>query len=295
MYESGNILLIMPRYACLIAYVGTSYAGWQIQEAAKAPHTIQGALEKVLHTVTGKLVRVHGAGRTDAGVHAEGQVAHFTCEKAKSSQEWLHIFAALLPPDIRIYDVQEVQDDFHSRFYALGKTYTYSLWLSPKQASCAPDSLNPISPFLPVPPRLHPFVWPCGTLDVPRMRCAIPHLLGTHDFCALQNVGTPMEDTVRTLHHLTLQEGGPWVPASLSAHVLTLEVCGNGFLKQMVRNITGLLVAIGKEKLAPEAIPQLLADKHRPRLPATAPAQGLCLTRVHYTEELFFTKGREVV
>ncbi len=263
----------MPRYKCLLAYVGTRYAGWQVQDVKKAPLTIQGELEKVLLKVTGSLVRVHAAGRTDAGVHAEGQVVHFTTEKAKSAQEWEHIFGALLPPDICVQQVHVVTDDFHSRFKSIAKTYRYTLWIHAQDETA-----------LPVPPRLRPFVWSCGHVDVQRMQGALPYLRGKHDFCALQNVGTPMEDTERTIQRLELGFGSSWAPSEYTPHTLTLEVQGDGFLKQMVRNMTGLLVAVGKGKLLAHDIPQLLAQKHRPKLPATAPACGLTLWRVYYDD-----------
>ncbi len=257
----------MPRYKCTLAYVGTRYAGWQIQELSKAPLTIQGELEKVLFKVTGKLIRVHGAGRTDAGVHAEGQVAHFTIPencRDKSAHEWQRIFHALLAPDICVYKVEAVPEDFHSRFLACGKTYSYTLWTDLSF----------------VPPRLRPFLWACGKLNMEKMQQAIPYLLGTHDFAGLQNVGTPMENTTRTIIALSIEQGSPW--AAQHEHILTLSVDADGFLKQMVRNITGLLVAVGQNRFDCENIPALLQEKNRKKAPATAPAQGLSLVRVHY-------------
>ncbi len=258
----------MPRYKCTLAYVGTRYAGWQIQEASKAPLTIQGELEKVLHTVFGELVRVHGAGRTDAGVHAEGQVAHFTspahAKKIKSPQEWEHIFHAMLPPDICVHRVEVAKDDFHSRFSAIGKSYAYTLWTE----------------YLHMPPRLAPFIWACGKLDVERMQAALPYLVGKHDFASLQNVGTPIEDTTRILNNLELSQGSPWAVSNLP--LLTINVNANGFLKQMVRNITGLLVAVGQGRFDAQDIPELLAAKNRKLAPPTAPAHGLSLLQVHY-------------
>ncbi len=257
----------MPRYKCTIAYVGTRYAGWQIQELSKAPLTIQGELEKVLQKVNGELVRIHGAGRTDAGVHAEGQVAHFTSpatRKAKTPKEWEHIFHSLLPADISVLKVEQVEDDFHSRFSACGKTYAYSLWTE----------------LLYTPPRLRPFVWTCGKVNLERMQTAIPYLLGTHDFAGLQNVGTPIQDTVRTLEFLNISHGSPW--SASNENILTITVKANGFLKQMVRNIAGLLVAIGQNRFDSTHIEQLLHDKNRKKAPATAPAQGLSLIAVHY-------------
>ncbi len=259
----------MTRYKCTLSYVGTQYAGWQIQEKPGAPLTIQGELEKVLRKVTSQPVRVHGAGRTDAGVHAEGQVMHFTLpdtSKVRSCSEWENIFYGMLPADICVMKVEEVSADFHSRFSAVQKTYTYTLWTQRN--------------FLP--PRLRPFVWAPGNLAIEAMREALPHLRGTHDFAAMQNVGTPIADTVRTVHTLELSQGSAWAPQALHPHLLTLTAEADGFLKQMVRNITGLLVAVGQGRFKAQDIPALLLAKHRPAAPATAPPQGLSLVKVWY-------------
>ncbi len=258
----------MQRYKCTIAYIGTRYAGWQIQEEAKAPLTIQSELEKVLLKVCGKLVRIHGAGRTDAGVHADGQVAHFDCALQKSPKEWEQIFANLLPHDINVYKVEKVEHDFHSRFQAKNKSYAYTLWIGDKSK---------------IPPRLRPFVWPCSKqLDVKSMNAALVYLQGEHDFCALQNVGTRLENTVRTMYHLEIIQGSIWAPSFLQSSLLTFNVKGDGFLKQMVRNMIGLLVAVGQGRLDHNTIPKLLAEKNRPKLPATAPACGLTLMKIEY-------------
>ncbi len=259
----------MPRYKCTLSYVGTHYAGWQIQEKPQAPPTIQGELEKVLRKVTSLPLRVHGAGRTDAGVHAEGQVMHFTLpqeSKIRTYAEWENIFHGMLPTDICVTKVEEVDDSFHSRFSALQKTYTYTLWTQRN--------------FLP--PRLRPFVWAPGAVDIAAMQEALPYLLGTHDFASLQNVGTPIADTVRTVQTLSLSQGSSWAPVELHPHLLTLTAEADGFLKQMVRNITGLLVAVGQGRFKAENIPALLEAKHRPLAPATAPPQGLSLVKVWY-------------
>ncbi len=259
----------MSRYKCIISYVGTRYAGWQVQAIPTPPPTIQGELEKVLQQVTGVALRVHGAGRTDSGVHAEGQVMHFTLPptaKYRSPEQWENIFHGMLPEDICVLKVEEVADDFHSRFHAISKTYSYTLWTQRNF----------------VPPRLRPFVWAPGHFDVAAMQEAIPYLVGKKDFAALQNVGTPIEDTVRHLQKLTLSYGSPWAPQALHPQILTITAQADGFLKQMVRNIAGLLVAVGQGRFAAEAIPHLLETKHRPNAPATAPAQGLSLVCVQY-------------
>ena len=264
----------MPRLRLTVAYVGTRYCGWQIQDKPKAPPTIQGELEKVLFRVAGILVRVHGSGRTDSGVHAHGQVAHADIPASKAHLDWQRIFNTSLPPDISVLEARLVDDNFHCRFDALHKTYTYHFWLNRR---C-------------MPPLLRPFAWDCGPLDVARMQAALPYLMGKHDFRCLQNAGTPMEDTVRTILQLDLSHQAPQWEASIptpspaqttTAH-LALRVTADGFLKQMVRNTAGLLAAVGRGKFEAEAITALLRDGQRADAPPTAPACGLFLHSVAY-------------
>ena len=256
----------MPRLKLTLAYVGTRYCGWQIQDKPSPPSTIQGELEAVLRRVTGTLVRVHGAGRTDSGVHADAQVAHLDIPEDKAHLDWQRIFNTTLPGDISVLEVRPVPADFHARFDAVDKTYTYQFWMNRR---C-------------MPPRLRPFAWDCGPLDVECMRAALPHLLGRHEFRSLQNAGTPMEDTVRTITEITLDPALALCPAP---EALALRVTADGFLKQMVRNIAGLLAAVGRRTLQPDAIPGLLQAARRENAPPTAPACGLTLTRVTYPRE----------
>ncbi len=258
---------MVVRFKCVLAYVGTQYSGWQIQEKPDPPPTIQGELEKVLSHVVGSHVRVHGAGRTDSGVHAEGQVAHWDIPKAKAHHHWQRILNAKLPRDIAALHVTPVSHTFHSRFDALAKTYRYMLWTERDF----------------VPPRLRPFVWDCGLLNTNLMQQALPHLLGSHDFASFQNVGTPMQNTERTIHSISLEHIAPaHMLISSPNALLCLTITADGFLKQMVRNIMGLLVAIGQEKYAAKDIPQLFAVANRKKAPATAPARGLTLHKVFY-------------
>jgi len=253
----------MPRLKLTLAYVGTAYSGWQIQEKPSPPPTIQGELERALAALCGRPVRVFGAGRTDAGVHAEGQVAH--CDvPALRAINWQAALNVKLPPDIRILDVRESAAGFHACFDARKKTYRYDLWLSRQTA----------------PPRLHPFVWACGPLNLSRLEAALPLLTGRHDFRSFQNRGSEVRDAVRTL--LSLRTA---LPAEHDGAVLSLYVEADGFLKQMARNITGLLVAVGRDNFDPAGIPALLAARERARAPSTAPAHGLTLVRVDYDDD----------
>ncbi len=246
----------MPRIRLTLAYTGTHYHGWQLQRSGP---TVQGVLENALQRLAGQPVRVHGAGRTDAGVHALGQVAHFDIPDHRGHLPWQRALNALLPDDICVRQAETVPPDFHARFSATAKEYTYTLWTEAN--------------FLL--PQRRPWTWAVGPLDLAALDAAATYLLGTHDFASFQNTGTPITDTCRTLMLLTREPGPtPWE--------ITLRFRANGFLKQMVRNLVGLLVAISQGRLTPTVIPDILAARNRAAAPATVPPQGLCLERVFY-------------
>jgi tRNA pseudouridine38-40 synthase len=255
------------RLKLLLAYVGTDFSGWQIQEKPNPPRTVQGVLEAALRTLTGDAVRVYGAGRTDSGVHAHGQVAHCDVPDSKAGLDWRKSLNSLLPKDICILDAARAAPTFHARNDAVGKTYAYRFWQ--ERAF--------------VPPYLVPFVWCCGPLDMRPMRAALPSLIGRHDFAGLQNAGTDTNSTHRTLFSAEIAVLPPCAQYPPHAPSLCLTVSANGFLKQMVRNIAGLLVACGRQKIAPEDVDSLLAACDRRAVNAqTAPAQGLSLVNVDY-------------
>lgn len=253
-----------------LSYVGTNYVGWQVQAGALAKDSIQGQLEAAIGRLAGEPVRVHGSGRTDSGVHAERQCAHFDMPTGRlaSIRDLRHALNALLPRDIRVFEAIICEPDFHSRFSARGKTYRYLFWQDRGY----------------VPPRLDPYVWCSGPLDLSLMQGAFCHLVGRHDFASLANAGTEEKGgTTRTLYVLGLTERPVWTGC---LPLLELSVTGSGFLKQMVRNMAGLLADIGRGRLAPGEVPKLLAQKSRESLPTpTAPAKGLTLVRVHYSDE----------
>lgn len=259
----------MLRIRIDLAYDGKDFSGWQIQEKPDSPPTIQGAVEAALFVLCGQKTRINGAGRTDAGVHAYGQVAHFDWPanrafNAKKLQQGLN---ALLPPAIRILNVSEVEPDFHSRKSALSKTYIYYLW---------PHQLG-------APPMLAPYVWDCGPVNIAAMQRAMQYILGKHDFASYQNRGTKINDTVREVYEASLEEFvfGKFYPLSMPA--LCFTITANGFLKQMVRNIVGMLVYAGKKKFSPENLPRIEQMKSRQALPVpTAPACGLALAKIRY-------------
>ena len=275
----------MPRLRLTIAYSGTNYHGWQVQALRQGedPATIQACLEKAVSHVAGEAVHVHGSGRTDAGVHAEAQTAHCDIPPERAHVRWQLALNTLLPPDIRILDARIAPDSFDAQRGVFRKKYTYSLWTS----------------LLCTPPRLSPFVWACGPLDLARVDAAIPFLIGEHDFAALQNAGTPHKSTVRTLFSIRRTQPPDGNPAMLQAdsvagalEALSERRCridiafvANGFLKQMVRNLTGLLVACGRGKFDPQDIPALLQSGDRRRAPFTAPPQGLTMNGAWYAGE----------
>lgn len=246
----------MPRIRLTVAYVGTRYQGWQIQAAGA---TIQGAIEERLARICGEPVRLHGSGRTDSGVHALGQVAHFDAPESKRHVPWAQALNAMLPGDIAILDAVEAPPDFHARFSVRSKRYAYTLWTEPRFTL----------------PQRAPFVWPVRDLDFKAMDQAAAMLAGTHDFAAFQNAGTEIKGTVRTLEPIQRVPGthpAEWV----------LRFQADGFLKQMVRNLTGLLVEVGRGNLQPKDAGIVLEGLDRRRAPATAPAQGLTLEEVMY-------------
>lgn len=265
----------MPRLKLTVAYVGSHYRGWQTQawKDRNQPPTVQAELEKAIADLTGEPAHVQGSGRTDSGVHADAQVAHCDIPEHRAGLDWPRALHTRLPRDIRVMDARIVADTFDACRDAVRKAYVYRLWLDERF----------------VPPRLFPFVWPCGPLDVERLDAAIPHLVGTHDFRTMQNAGTDIKSTVRTLSAITRspwppRPADPWEPCPTS-HLLTLRFEADGFLKQMVRNLTGLLVACGRGKFDPANIPALLLATDRRNAPPTAPAQGLTLHRVWYGDE----------
>jgi tRNA pseudouridine38-40 synthase len=258
----------MGRIKLTLAYTGTAYAGWQLQPAGIGRSTIQHEVEKALAAVTGEHVRVHGASRTDAGVHAEGQVARFDAPEKSRIRNWQRALNAKLPPDIRVLEAAQASDAFNARRDAVSKQYAYTLFTGNA-----------------VPPRLAPFVWAMARqLDSDAMREAASLLVGRHDFASFRNAGTPVRNTVRTLSAIWDEPGraGSFVcPPSWPVTTWFFE--GEGFLKQMVRNLMGLLVRVGEGTIGPPAVSAILEAQSRKALPSpSAPARGLTLMRVIY-------------
>ncbi|HVU36341.1 MAG TPA: tRNA pseudouridine(38-40) synthase TruA [Opitutaceae bacterium] len=242
------------RWKCVCAYAGTSFDGWQSQAGGTA---IQDVIERRLAEMFGTLVRIHGSGRTDAGVHARGQVFHFDAAWKHGADKLLLALRAGLPPSIQIKSVRRAPATFHSRFSVRAKRYVYRI------------HLGDADPFT------RPYAWPVfKPLDVEAMRRAAGVLRGRHDFRAFTALNGPeREDTTRELRRLDVTRRGRTVAVVAEA---------DGFLYKMVRSLVGVLVAVGEGRLTTEEVQQLLAGRKRTPAIHTAPPQGLFLERVFY-------------
>jgi tRNA pseudouridine38-40 synthase len=253
------------RYKIIIAYDGSRLVGWQRQAEGES---VQGLLEAACSRLEGRPVTVHGAGRTDAGVHALGQVASVSLTRGHPPDVLVRAVNAQLPPDVRVLAVHEVPADFHARFSARAKTYRYLL----RHAGVA-------SPFE------RAYVWHLAdALDIDAMRRAAAVLVGMHDFAAFCSRGSRVSHTTRTLVRSEILERPMTLHALDSASVgdlLAYEVEGDGFLRHMVRAIVGTLVEIGRGRPA-GSMERLLAGADRAAAGPTAPAHGLYLVRVDY-------------
>lgn len=254
----------MPRLKLTLAYVGTTFEGWQSQPGG---NTVQDTLEAALSKIADEPVRCKGAGRTDAGVHAIGQTAHADVPERRRDVDWRLALNSLLPDAISVLEARWVPETFHAQYSALGKTYSYALW--PVRSFCLPQRL--------------PFVWKCGPLDLSLLRAAAEELAGRHDFASFMNLGTPVTSTVRDLCRIEVTEPPPAAPG-LPGEIV-LRFTADGFLKQMVRNLTGCLVLAGKGKLSVEDVRMIRMARNRALAPETAPPWGLCLERVDYGED----------
>ena len=252
MAEPRNIKLV-------IAYDGSAYHGWQRQ--ADGIDTIQQRIEEAAARVVGRPVTVFGAGRTDAGVHAQGQVANFHCDNASIPLRGLRrAMNAKLPRDIAIRSAVEVPEGFHASRSAVGKTYRYRIHVAPTR-----------------PVMLHGRVYHYWrSLDPRAMRDAANRLLGTHDFRGFATSAEVRQDTTRTITRCEVAEVGP------ECHI---TVQGDGFLYNMVRNIAGTLIEIGRGRWQGDRIDRILSTRDRRDAGPTAPPEGLYLLCVHYRPE----------
>jgi tRNA pseudouridine38-40 synthase len=266
----------MPSFRITLAYDGTGFVGWQRQAAGQS---IQGCLEEAVRALDERDVTVHGAGRTDAGVHALGQVASFTLERVLPCETIVRALNARLPGTIRVLDAVAVPDDFHPRIAARRKAYRYRIWNS--------DVMNPIE---------RRYAWHVGgTLDVARMQAAAALIAGRHDFAAFQSAGSDVDTTEREIFVSRIAEcalrqaqGAPSVSRGgfAESRLLVYDVAGSGFLRHMVRAIVGSLVEVGRGRRPAEWIADVLTSRDRAAAGPTAPPEGLFLVSVAYDDAL---------
>lgn len=247
-----------------VAYDGTNYHGWQLQPNAA---TIEGELNRALCVLTGEEIVVTGASRTDAGVHALGNVAVFDTTSRIPAEKFSYALNQRLPEDIVIQSSKQVADDFHPRHCDCRKTYEY-------------DILNRTFP-LPAYRNTAYFLY--GTLNIEAMRRACQAFLGEHDFASFCAAGAQVQTTVRTIYSLEV-ECRPLTEANVGSadQLLTIRVKGNGFLYNMVRIIAGTLVEVGRGHIKPEEVAGIIAAKDRAKAGPTAPARGLRLVEIEY-------------
>ncbi len=237
-----------------IEYDGTAYAGWQRQ-----PHhsTIQAELERALFKITQEHIHIVGAGRTDSGVHALGQVASFQSKKTLPAEQWASALNSYLPRDISIIRSEQGADDFHARFSAKGKIYEYRMTLRSSR-----PALN------------YHRTWHIPyALDVEAMKQSLPEILGTHDFSSFRGQRSQTKNPICTITNLSLD---------LEESSLRFRIAGDRFLKQMVRAIVGTLVEIGLHKRKPNTITEVIHARNRQAAGRTAPPHGLYLLQVRY-------------
>ena len=242
------------RYRATVAYVGTFFHGWQVQE--NAPRTVQGTLEAVLSELFREPLRVHASGRTDAGVHADGQVVHFDAAGMPTPGLGSAVNRKL-PWDVRILRIEEAPAAFHARSSAAGKRYLYRF---SREAVVAPRDalfLAPISP----------------RADASRMARAAASVVGTRDFFPFSTSGTETETTVRTVSACRVREDGPR---------LTIEIEADGFLRGMARAIAGTLADVGRGRLAPDFMEEIFTRRSRALVAPKAKPRGLTLEKVFY-------------
>ena len=248
--------MTQKRVRLIVAYDGTNYHGWQVQNNGI---TIESELNRCLTELLAEPIEVIGASRTDAGVHARGNVYVFDTESRIPPEKFTYALNARLPEDIRIQESCEVPEDFHPRHQDTVKTYEYRI----------------LNRKLPLPEyRLYAH-FTYETLDVEKMKEACPHFIGEHDFASFCAAGSQVESTVREIYDLQVEKNGD---------LLTISVTGNGFLYNMVRIIAGTLLKVGGGHIAPEEISKIIAAKDRSFAGPTAPAKGLTLVKIRYPE-----------
>lgn len=242
-------------YKAILQYEGTRYRGWQTQ--GNTENTIQGKLEALLTKMAGEPVEVNGSGRTDAGVHAAGQVISFRCKTEKSPEEICRYMNEYLPDDIAVFSVEEAAPRFHARLNAVGKTYVYRIWNAPVRNVF----------------RRRFTTWIQKPLDLNAMEQAAALLCGTHDYRAFCSLKKFKKSTVRTIEKIEIGKMGQEIRISYT---------GDGFLYHMVRILTGTLVEVGLGLRKPEEMTEILEGQDRTKAGRLMPPEGLTLESVEY-------------
>ena len=245
---------MMKRIKLTVAYDGTDYCGWQVQPNGM---TVEEILNRELSALTGEEVKVIGASRTDAGVHAEGNVAVFDTETGIPAERIAYALNCRLPEDIVAVKSEEVPGDWHPRYQCSVKTYEYRI----------------LNREMPDPVCRRSTVHISYPLNLGDMRTAAGYLKGEHDFKSFCSPHTEVKDTVRTVHSLEVEKEGD---------IITVRIRGNGFLYNMVRIIVGTLINVGRGACPPEKVKEILEARDRRKAAATAPAKGLVLKYIRY-------------
>ena len=244
------------RYACGVEYHGGRFAGWQTQAGQRS---VEAELQRAVEVVAAHEVPLIAAGRTDAGVHASGQVIHFDSAAARSLHGWTSGINSELPGDISISFLQPVPGHFHARFSAESRSYRYLIFNRRQRSALAEGRAN----------------WQLKSLDEQRMQQAAKLLIGQHDFSAFRASQCQSRSPIRRLDALSVERAGHWV---------TITATANAFLHHMVRNIAGLLIEIGRERQSPDRAAEILARRDRRLSAPTAAAEGLYLASVRYAD-----------
>jgi len=244
------------RIAAIVEYDGTAFCGWQYQDGVR---TVQDEVEKAVSKVANSPVRIITAGRTDAGVHATGQVIHFDADVSRNSNAWLRGINSNLPADVAIHWVNQVDDNFHARFDATGRHYHYVILNRRTRPTFLAKKVS----------------WDYRDLNVARMQVAAKYLVGEHDFSSFRAVACQAKSPVRDLRLLEVSARGDYI---------VLHVYANAFLHHMVRNLAGVLMTIGAGEQEPDWAKSVLEARDRTQGGLTAPPDGLYLTAVEYPE-----------
>ncbi len=243
-------------FRLVLEYDGRDFEGWQAQAGARPARTVQGVLAEALVSIGCPAARIQAAGRTDTGVHAEGQVVGVELERALAGPALVRALNARLPPDVAVTSVSEVAPGWHATDTARAKLYRYRIWNGAVRS----------------PLRAGRFAWIPERLAVDRMRSAAAVFVGTHDFSALRAAGSSAKTSVRTIRAIEIE--------GRAGDEISVDVLGEGFLRHMVRNLAGTLIEVGRGRFEVAEAGRILASRDRARAGPTAPAHGLTLARV---------------